>query len=505
MTIREYRDFVLVADDVAQETDGGLRKVSINVFDSPVGQGEQKEKVMVPDALSKMVRWLDTRKLDENLEQQIELGESLASVLLPPHARRLFAESLARLRSDEGLRLRLRLDHPLANLPWEYTYISDSRGGKTANGFLALDPRISIVRHEALAVPGDWFEAPNQRRILVAMASPKPYQKYRKLESLPREQRLIQQALSGVAGVKAVFVPVFQTGGDGEMPGVTIRQLAESLMEPTDVFHFSGHGEFVQGVTSGEGQGTLIFSDAKNEALPVSSETLAELLKSKGVRLIVLGACEGGRRDGQNVWSGVAAALLRVGIPAVVAMQFAIDDKLAATFVAAFYRALVGGSTVDEAVASGRLAIRLEASQGKKDIRDWGVPVLYLRAPGGVVFKPIKDQQAVREAVHQTENLVEQRAREVGTTGRLVGAVIDLLTSEDQITINQKIEQETKGFVLGGRLFTIEGGRFTVKMEADVVSGTMVGVQIGRFGRNQPSDDSDRDAIEQLERLLRSK
>jgi hypothetical protein len=504
MIIRQYRDFILVADDVEPGPDDSPGKATITVFDSPVGQGEKKEKVPVPD-VRQMVRWLEIRNLDENLEQQIKLGEALAEVLLPPYARRLFAESLAHLQADEGLRLRLRLDERLVDLPWEYSYISDAPGAKTANGFLALDPRISIARHEALAVPGDWFEAPTRRRVLVAMASPKPYEKYRKLAHLPKEQQAIQQALAGVAGVDAVFVPVYQSGANGEVPGATIRQLAGALMERTDVFHFSGHGEFVQGITADEGRGTLIFSDAKNEAFPVSGESLAELLKSKGVRLVILGACEGGRRDGQNVWSGVAAALLRIGIPAVVAMQFTIDDKLAAAFVGAFYRALVAGFTVDEAVASGRAAIRLEALEGKKNIRDWGVPVLYLRSPGGAVFKPIQNQQAVQQAVQQTANLVEQRVREVGTTGRVVGAVVDELGSGDVITVNQKIKQEAKGFVLGGRLFRAEGGRFTVKMEADVVSGTLVGLQIGSFGRKQASADSDQDAIAQLETLLRAK
>src|SRR5262249_53086745 len=156
-------------------------------------------------------------------------------------------------------------------------------------------------------------------------------------------------------------------------------------------------------------------------------ERLAELLRYRGVRLIVLGACEGGRRDGHNVWAGVAAALLRVGTPAVVAMQFTIDDQLAATFSTGFYRALVAGCTVDEAVASGRAAIRLEALVGKENTRDWGVPVLYLRSPGGTIFNPIKDERAVAEASRQTAQLVEQQVREVGKTGRLVGAGIDTL------------------------------------------------------------------------------
>jgi hypothetical protein len=119
------------------------------------------------------------------------------------------------------LRLRLRLDDALADIPWEYAFISRTRGEQTADGFLALDPRISIVRHEALAVPGDWFGAPSRRRVLVAMASPKPYDKYRKLKYLAREQQEIHKALSKIAGVDAAFVPLYPDGVDGDIPGAT--------------------------------------------------------------------------------------------------------------------------------------------------------------------------------------------------------------------------------------------------------------------------------------------
>jgi CHAT domain-containing protein len=506
VAIREYRDFILVADNVEISSIDKPSQVTITVFDSPVGQGEQKETVTIPGDVHQAVRWLGARNLDKSLERQIALGEQLAAILLPPYARRLFAESLNMLQDFQGLRLRLRLDDHLADLPWEYLYITDARGAKSAAGFLLLDPRISLVRHEALAVPGDWFAAPARRRIVIAMASPKPYEKYPKLQHLPQEQRSIREALVTVEAVDVVFVPVYEDGATtGEPSGVTVRRLAEALMERTDIFHFSGHGSYIQGSATGDAQGVLVFSDANNNAFEVSSNTFAELLKSKGVRLVVLGACEGGRRDGgENVWNGVAAALLRVGIPAVVAMQFTIDDRLGAAFIAAFYQALVAGRTVDEAVATGRAAIRIAALNGNKDVRDWGVPVLYLRSPGGTIFKPVQDPAIVARAEMRTAQVVEQSVREVGTTGRLIGAEIDELTPDSDIIVNQKIKQEAKGFVLGGKVFRLEGGRLTVKMEADVVSGTMVGLQLGKFGKSARAD-SENEAASELENYLRPK
>ena len=159
--------------------------------------------------------------------------------------------------------------------------------------------------------------------------------------------------------------------------------MAALTQKRTDVFHFAGHGHFVvEGPAFGgiAGEGWIILADEHNQAFPLPGERLAELLRGTGVRLVMLGACQTGRRDNRNVWSSVAAALLKAGIPAVVAMQFAIGDQLAVAFSEAFYRALVAGLSVDEAVALGRQAIRMKALEGQRDAIDWGVPVLYLRA-----------------------------------------------------------------------------------------------------------------------------
>jgi CHAT domain len=503
MTFRQYRDFILVADDV-HVSDGKVEQFTVSVFDSPVGQGEQKEQVRVPDKLDQSLRWLEQRRL-KDLKSQIELGEKIGLMLLPPYARRLFDESLRHIGEREGLRLRLRLDDRLADIPWEYAFVSRTRGEKTADGFLALDPHISIVRHEALAVPGDWFGAASRRRVLVAMASPKPYDKYRKLEFLPREQHEIHKALSKIAGVEAVFVPLYPDGVAGDTPGVTVGQLSEALTKWTDVFHFSGHGEFVRDLATEGGEGGLVFANVNDEAFPVSSTKLAEMLKSRGVRLVVLGACEGGRRDGQNVWSGVAAALLRIGTPAVVAMQYTIADNLAAAFSAAFYGALVAGYTIDEAVAAGRAAIRVATDGSDPDSRDWGVPVLYLRSPSGVVFNPVQDEAARKEAMTVTGHLVDQRVRELAATGRMTGLEADVVRPGDVVTINQKVEQEAAGAIVGGHVVRLEGGRLTVTQQADRVTGEMVGLRLGSVGGPKQPAKSQQDPAAQLEDLLRLK
>lgn len=511
MAIEIYHDVVLVADDVTTGDGGQPETFTVHVFDSPVGQGEQRERVTVPPELDRRIRQLERRALDADPDLQYDLGEMLAALLLPPYARQLFDASLKRLRDGEGLRLRLRLDDRLADIPWEYAYVPDAHGERTPSGFLALDPRISIARHEALATPADWFEAPASRRIVIAMASPGPHDRYPELTQLPQEQAQIKAALAGVPGVQAVFVPDYgtpdATGALTTRSGATLRDLATALMQLADVFHFSGHGEFSSdlgpALFSRVGSGSLVLADADNQAVPYDVVRIGELLKGKGIRLVVLGACESGRRDGHNVWSGVAAGLLKAGIPAVVAMQFTVRDHLAATFMATFYQALVAGLTVDEAVSAGRIVMRAAMSDSERHLRDWGVPVLYLRAPGGRVFNPVSDEDARRQAEEQTRHLVEQQVREVGSTGRMVGADLPRLPAEP-IEIAQRVDERLDGIVIGAKVIDMKGGRLTVRQKADVVTGTMIGLQLGSWPPAAGGGDDEEQALAELDRLLRA-
>jgi len=511
MAIRVYHDFILLADDVKRGQDNAVVQFHVRVFDSPVGQGEREETVRVPKEIVEPLRMLERRHLDTDLGAQISLGETLAGMLLPPYARELFKASLSRLPADEGLRLRLRMDNALADLPWEYAYIDDRAGDeagpKTANGFLMLDPRIALVRHEAVHVPGDWFTPRPRRRIVVAMASPEGEPV---LTHLPTEQRRLKEVLRAIPGVTAVFMPEYASDeavADRPPPSTTLTDLLGALAtsEPTDIFHFAGHARFRR--QSGpfqplEGTGEIVMADEQGRALALPANGLVELLRGKGTRLVVLGACEGGRRDGRNPWSSVATALVKAGIPAVIAMQYTVDDGLAAVFSGALYQALVAGLSIEEAVTLARLAMRASArGRAIVDIRDWGVPVLYLRASGGPVFNPVSDAAVRDEAEQRVRSTVEQEVRTVESTGRLIGAVVGDLV-EGSMTIQQKVEESVDGLMIGGAFVTMQGGQLTVKQTADTVRDTMIGLRVHTVGGGQITPSDAETTLQGIERRL---
>ena len=133
-------------------------RFKVRVLESPAGEMKPEEAVAVEyddRELQASLQQLDKRVLDR--AGLVALGRTLALLLLPPgkdgapgDVRGMLASSLMKIGPDAGLRLRLRLPRELAAVPWEYIYVDRAGGGDGMDGFLALDPRVAIVRHEAM-------------------------------------------------------------------------------------------------------------------------------------------------------------------------------------------------------------------------------------------------------------------------------------------------------------------------------------------------------------------
>jgi len=198
-----------------------------------------------------------------------------------------------------------------------------------------------------------------------------------------------------------------------------------------------------------EGEGVIVLDGGCGDPAPLDAGQLALRLRQAGVRVALLGACRSGRRDDVNVWSSVATSLLKAELGAVVGMRYKIRDESAIAFAGAFYRALVSGLTIDEAVAAGRVAVSLLDPQG------WGVPVLYLRALDGVIFPEHTADVTLKEIRDQL-----------------------------RVTARQRIG------ILRGKAVTVDIGKMTkgvieAEMEVDVVEegGDATAVKIKEMGR----------------------
>ena len=164
----------------------------------------------------------------------------------------------------------------------------------------------------------------------------------------------------------------------------SVEGLREELLDGGfHVLHYMGHGSFDGRQSRGE-----LLLDGRAGAGPagVPGELLAQLVRGVDtLMLVVLNACETGRS------AGVGPALVRGGLPAVVAMQRPIADEAAIRFSQTLYRRLAKGDPLDAATTEARLALHA-AEPGSAA---WAIPVLFLRSPDGEVFE-LPDRQDFR-------------------------------------------------------------------------------------------------------------
>jgi tetratricopeptide (TPR) repeat protein len=193
------------------------------------------------------------------------------------------------------------------------------------------------------------------------------------------------------------------------LESATVEGLGRELRERVDILHFAGHGRFKdvgQGVSFGTttGEGAVVLVDKQGKSAPMPAEQLAVNLQGSNVQMVVLGACETGKRDAENVWSGVVTAVVEAAVPAAVAMQFSVWDEAAIAFARNFYQVLAAGFPLDYAVSEARRAIFNLCHPQRDHIdrgrywRDWGVPVLYQQTDGDFTLAALT-QPSQRRAV----------------------------------------------------------------------------------------------------------
>ncbi len=164
------------------------------------------------------------------------------------------------------------------------------------------------------------------------------------------------------------------------LEGQTWRDLQRAMRRgPWHIFHFIGHGGFDRATD----EGLIALADDAGRAHLLRATDLGRLLDDHyPLRLVLLNSCEGARGGERDAFSGTAATLVRRDIPAVLAMQYEINDEAAVEFSRSFYEAVADGLPVDAADSEARTAVGICLG----DTLEWGTPVLYLRSPDGRVF-----------------------------------------------------------------------------------------------------------------------
>lgn len=359
----------------------------VQVLSSPFGQAggsfvppfdREALKVILPD-LARRAGALPPA--DEAAEGHRDAARSAAPPAVPPDViggalfASLFKESVGNLFHQScgvvrrqppplGLCVQLRFDPTdpdvaaINSLPWEL--LCNPQNGQ----YLCGSRFTPVIRYLEVAQPAPPMPPPGRLRILVVVANPCGLPPL----DLAKERANFEEVRGQGGAIDVDFLPQPAT------PGALRRVLrdAEERGQPYHVLHFMGHGDF--DVQAGEG---LLHLEAKSgRSLPVSGNELAlNLTDLPNLRLVVLNACNTARiaaEAGVSPFAGVAPALVRAGIPAVVAMQLPISDRAAIDFSDDLYSRLARAEPLPAAVTEGRFAIGFSTIE-------WATPVLFLR------------------------------------------------------------------------------------------------------------------------------
>lgn len=258
-----------------------------------------------------------------------------------------------------GAQLILRLHSTaseLWNTPWEYMH--------DGTNFLGIQPQFPITRTlmtSKLDRPDlDLKQLPCPLRILMVLSHPKDAMPL----NVDTEIAMIRRAVRDAEEAGRIEIDFVEEG--------TLENLERALTENDyHILHYSGHGSVAP-------QGSfLVMEDEAGMSRPVFLRQLLPVLQqSKSLRFVFLSACKAGTITATQATSGIATGLLQV-TPAVLAMQFSVQDRSASLLAEAFYGSLGRGRTIEEAMHQARFALhKINPMFG-----DWGVPALYTHSP----------------------------------------------------------------------------------------------------------------------------
>ncbi len=361
----DYLDFDL---RIEPKAGGGYR---VRVIESPAGEATGSFAVPVsPLELENfLLRMGQSRGRMRRLESTETLaaktfGGQLYDALFTGPVHSVLSTSLREARDQgKGLRVRMRLnDAPeLCDLPWEYLYDS------SLNRFLVLSKETPLVRFLEMPDAPRPLTVKPPLRVLVMISNPSDFPP---LDTEKEWQRL-NDALADLQAQRMVSLE--------RLKGGSLSALQNRLTRGEyHVFHFVGHGGFVESAQDG----ALLMEDERGRGRPVSGQDLGVMLcDHRSLRLVILNACEGARSSASDPFAGTAQSIVQQGIPAVIAMQFEISDDAAIVFSHEFYETIAQRFPVDAALTEARRAIF--ANRGDLE---WGTPVLYMRSPDGRIF-----------------------------------------------------------------------------------------------------------------------
>ncbi|MCA9979183.1 MAG: CHAT domain-containing protein [Anaerolineales bacterium] len=395
-----------------------------------------------------------------------KFGQTLYDFLFPAKVREIYRELQTYGRLDKkGIRLRLRVEEPELNrIPWEYCYHEDDRF------FLAQDRTAPFVRHIERGRVPESLEAPMPLKILLVTAEPSN----QKPLDIAEEERRMRDILGGMGDL--VQLQVLHHASPETL------QTAVTSFQP-HVLHYVGHGTFDEA----RQEGALLFeqNNDQRQAQPFYAQRLGNTLRGSSVRLVVLNACKTSAEAEGKAFMGVAPALVIAGIPAVIAMQFNVPDRMAIRFTTALYKYLVQATPLDEAVTE----MRIYAANGPEEYDRvwWAIPTLFMRAENGEIWRSTPERDARTAVLPPTDTIAANAAAPLTITKTITPP-----PDGGAFTFSQTISGSSGGININN------AGNFNVGGNVTNIGGNQINNYYGAAA-NDANPDEVRQAIRSLQ------
>ena len=276
--------------------------------------------------------------------------------------------------------------------PWEL--LADS------NHFLAENAQLSFspVRRLGKAIPPPAL-SPYRLGLTFMAGAPRGAQEL----AYEAEENAILDATHNSGGMDLVV----EDSGNPELLASRLGELADM-----PILHLSCHGDNAyRAHPESSPQPVLLLEDDEGNALPTAAASLVQTLGAQKPRLLVLSAClSAAQPEEENpaLADSLATALVRAGVPAVLAWEGSVYDHEAIDFAEALYRALGHRNPLAQAVGSARAQLLHNGSQGQAS-RDWHLARLWCGPAGGGLLVGGKQKRQLVSADRGFKEFLDKR------------------------------------------------------------------------------------------------
>jgi hypothetical protein len=295
---------------------------------------------------------------DQSQDQRV--GRTLANLLLP-------IELEGYLAATAGVQM--SLDLQAAAIPWELLDLhrDDDPDDRPWAIRVRLLRRLKLEQFRERVVDADQHDS------ILVIGEPDCKPEYPRLEGARQEALRVHQVLSTVGGLDESKLRLVAAPTPAA-PRPDAQSIINALFEKTwRIVHIAGHG--VPG--SGSSPGGVVLS---NDTFlgPDEIKSMREVPELVFVNCCYLAQLdEPGsaltRYDRARFASGVAGALIEIGVRCVVAAGWAVDDDAAADFAGTFYQSLLQGARFIDAIGDARHA----AWERHRNVNTWAAYQCY--------------------------------------------------------------------------------------------------------------------------------